>query len=80
MLHGSLVRVRRVIHVVVHYGLTDVVGVLRCTHFFVDICHSHLFVNFCIRRYCIYRECEEKGLVGRYLRSYGIHSLDAFSG
>ena len=24
------------------------------THFFVAICHSHLFVIFCIRRYCIY--------------------------
>ena len=24
------------------------------THFFVTICHSYLFVNFCIRRYCIY--------------------------
>ena len=26
----------------------------RCTHFSVTIYHSHLFVNFCIRRYCIY--------------------------
>ena len=34
MLHGSLVRVRRVIHVVVHYGLTDVVGVLVVVHTF----------------------------------------------
>ena len=55
MLHGSLVRVRRVIHVVVHNGLADVVGVLVVEHTFsVTICHSRLFVNFCIRRYCIY--------------------------
>ena len=30
----SLVRVRRVIHVVVHYGLTDVEGVLVVVHTF----------------------------------------------
>ena len=55
-LHGQLVCVRRVIHVVVHNGLTDVGSVLVCsrTHFFVAICYHHLFVNFCIRRYCIY--------------------------
>ena len=28
--------------------------VCRRTHFYVAICHSHLFVDFCIRRYCIY--------------------------
>ena len=26
----------------------------RCTHFYVAICHSHSFVNFLIKRYCIY--------------------------
>ena len=26
----------------------------RRTHFSVANCHSYLFVNFCIRRYCIY--------------------------
>ena len=26
----------------------------RRTHFYVAICHSHLFVNFCIRSFCIY--------------------------
>ena len=46
---------RRVIHVIVHNGLTDVGGVLVVVkHFFVAICYSRLFVNFCIRRYCIY--------------------------
>ena len=34
MLHCSLVNVRRVIHVVVHYGLTDVEGVLVVVHTF----------------------------------------------
>ena len=34
MLHCSLVNVRRVIHVVVHNGLTDVVGVLVVVHTF----------------------------------------------
>ena len=34
MLHGSRVRVRRVIHVVVHYGLTDVLSVLVVVHTF----------------------------------------------
>ena len=34
MLHVSLVRVRRVIYVVVHYGLTDVEGVLVVVHTF----------------------------------------------
>ena len=34
----------------------------RRTHFFVAICHSHLFVNFCIRRYCIYRRRLRRGL------------------
>ena len=54
-LHFVRVYVRRVIHVIVHKWSH------RCrkcacsrTHFFVAICHSHLFVNFCIRRYCIY--------------------------
>ena len=27
----------------------------RCTHFSVTICHSYLFVNFCIRSYCIHK-------------------------
>ena len=58
-LHFVRVYVRRVIHVIVHNGLTDV-GKCACsrTHFFVAICHSHLFVNFCIRKYCIYKTCE----------------------
>ena len=34
MLHGSLVNVRRVIHVVVHNGLTDVESVLVVVHTF----------------------------------------------
>ena len=51
MLHVVEVYVRRVIHVV-HNGLTDVEGTL-----FRNICRSPLFVNFCIRRYCIYKKC-----------------------
>ena len=50
-LHFVRVYVRRVIHVIAHNGPH------RCwkcvcsrTHFFVAICHSHLFVNFCIGR------------------------------
>ena len=58
-LHFVRVYVRRVIHVIVHNGLTDVGSVLVVVHtFYVAICHSHLFVNFCIRRYCIYSLCE----------------------
>ena len=38
ILHVAHVRVRRVIHVVVHHGLTDVEGcACRCTHFYVAI-------------------------------------------
>ena len=29
----------------------------RCTHFYVAIYRSHLFVNCCIKRYCIYKKC-----------------------
>ena len=57
ILHVAHVDVRRVIHVVVHYGLTDVEGVpCRCTHFYIAICllRSHLFVNCCIKRYSLY--------------------------
>ena len=34
ILHVAHVRVRRVIHVIVHYGLTDVEGVLVVVHTF----------------------------------------------
>ena len=34
ILHVAHVRVRRVIHVIVHYGLTDVEGVLVVIHTF----------------------------------------------
>ena len=45
ILHVAHVHVRRVIHVIVHYGLTDVEGVLVVVHtFYVAICllRSHL--------------------------------------
>ena len=55
MLQFVQVYVRRVIHVVVHNGLTDVGSVLAVVHTFpVAICHSYLFVNFWFRMYCIY--------------------------
>ena len=56
-LHFVRVYVRRVIHVIVHcpqWSHRCWKCACRRTHFFVAICHSHLFVNFCIRRYCIY--------------------------
>ena len=56
ILHVAHVYVRRVIHVIVHNGLTVVEGVLVVGHhFYVAIYRSHLFVNCCIRRYCLYR-------------------------
>ena len=59
ILHVAHVHVRRVIHVIVHYGLTDVEGVLVV----VAICllRSHLFVNCCIRRYSLYKGWSPKG-------------------
>ena len=43
-----------VIHVIVHNGLTVVGGVLVVVHTYVAMYRSHLFVNCCIRRYCLY--------------------------
>ena len=50
ILHVAHVHVRRVILVIVHYGLNDVEGVLVVIH----TLRSHLFVNCFIRRYSIY--------------------------
>ena len=54
ILHVAHVHVRRVIHVIVHYGLTDVEGVLVVVHTLRSHLRSHLFVNCCIRRYSLY--------------------------
>ena len=56
MLHGPLVRVRRVIHVVVHDALSVVENVLIVVHTFpVAFCQICLFVNFWFRMYGIYK-------------------------
>ena len=50
ILHVTHVHVRRVIHVIVHSGLTGLsLYTLLRSHF-----RSHLFVNCCIRRYSLY--------------------------
>ena len=55
ILHVVRVYVRRVINVIVHNGLTVFEGVLVVVNtFYVAINRSHLSVNCCIRKYCIY--------------------------
>ena len=69
ILHVVHVYVRRVIYVIVHNGPHRCWRcACRCTHFSVTICHSHLFVNFCIRRYSIYttRRWQWTNCVGCY--------------
>ena len=53
------------------------------THFSVAICHCHLFVNFCIRRYCIYilpkcphiNHVKETAVCVREIFELGAHKL-----
>ena len=56
VLHGQLVCVRRVVHVVGHIGLNVGENVLVVVHIVPEpFCHINMFVNFWFKMYCIYR-------------------------